>query len=160
MSRYTDIAGAIATILAAIPNIGVVHARQRYANTLSGYLDLTEAQVAGVDQIRFWMVRRESVAARPDDEAYGMVDNTHRMVISGAQGLSEAANTHDTFQGLIDEIMAALDSRKDLGLSYVVDYGVGPCSARTIGEEAVGGVLCHVVEIEVPVVTRRTVTYS
>lgn len=159
MTDFDDIATALETALDTVANIGTTHAFQRWSNNWSDFLDRAEATVSSVDQIRFWMIARERVDAEPG-EAFGQVRRTHRMVIIGALGVKDSSNTYTTFQQLVDTILNTLDAKKDLGLAQVIDYGVGPCSVRTLSEEPVGGVLCHVCEIEVPVVTEHAITFS
>jgi len=157
VSDFSDIASALRTAMLTISGIGVVHAYQRWSNTWSDYLDLVDATVPA-DEVKFWMIRRERVSSEPDE--MGGVQRTHAMVVAGAMALDDSANTYATFQDYIESVIETLGSKKDLGLAAVIDYGVGPCSARTIAEEMVGDVLCHVTEIEVPVVTSEAVVYS
>lgn len=157
MSEYDDISAALKAVIQGVANTGVVHSYRRWSNNWSDYLDLVDSTVPA-NEVRFWMVSRDGVDG--ESMEFGAIQRTHRMVVQGAMALDDSAATAATFQGLVDSVMEALDTKRDLGLSYVVDYGVGPCSARTIGEEALGDVLCHVVEISVPVVTLNTVVYS
>ena len=159
MSQFSDIAGALSTIVTAVTNVGQVHARRRWDADWSRFLNQFKATISGKVQVRAWMVTREGWAGEPGD-SFGEVQRQHRMLLVGALGVEDASDTETTFQGLIESICDAIDARKDLGLSAVVDYSVGPCSVRTIGVEPVGSVLCHVCEIEIPVTTVQTVAYA
>ena len=159
MSTYDSLATALAAALNTISNIGTVHALQRWSNNWADFLDISEATITSQDQIRFWMITRERVDAEPG-EAFGLIRRTHRMVIIGALGVSDAATTYTTFQQLVDTVMDTVDKKRDLGVTSVLDYGVGPASVRTLAEEAVGVVFCHVCEIEVPVVTVHMIAYE
>jgi len=158
MSQFSDIAGALSTIVSAVANTGQVHARRRWDADWSKFLNQFKSTISGKAQVRAWMVTREGWSADPGD-SFGEVQRIHRMLLVGALGVEDASDTETTFQALIEAICDAIDTRRDLGLSAVTDYSVGPCSVRTIGIEPVGAVLCHVCEIEIPVTTVQTVAY-
>lgn len=159
MSQFSDIATAMGAIVSGVTDAGQVHQRRRWAADWSRFLNEFKTTVSGKTQIRTWMVTRESWQAEPG-EAFGEVKRTHRFLIVGALGFEDASNTETTFQALVESVCTAVDARKDLGLAYVTDYSVGPCSVRTITAEQLGSVLCHVTEIEVPVETVQTVSYA
>lgn len=158
MSRYSDIATALGALISGVASSGVVHTRQRWTNEWSVLLDIADGTTPA-DGFLFWMVRREGLAQEAGDR-FSQVQETHRMVLFGALAVDDAAATYTTFQGLVESVVSAVDNRKDLGLAYVIDYGVGPSVVRTLAEEMVAGVLSHVVEIEVPVVALRDLTYA
>lgn len=159
MSQFSDIAAAMGVIVAGVTNAGQVHQRRRWDADWSRFLNQFKATIGGKVQIRTWMVTREGWQAESGD-AFGEVKRTQRFLIVGALGMEDASDTETTFQALIESVCDAIDARKDLGLSYVTDYSVGPCSVRTIAAEALGSVLCHVCEIEVPIETVQTVSYA
>lgn len=159
MSSYTSIAAALKTLLEAIPNIGQVHAYRRWNADWSTYLDHTKTTLSGENQVRVWMVTRESLTSSFED-SFRQARHTHSMVIVGALGLNDSDDTYTKFQELLDLVVAALDAKRDLSASDIIDYSIGAASVRTIGEEALGSVLCHVAEIEVSVITLSPVTFS
>lgn len=159
MSQYSDVATALGAIVSGVTNAGQVHQRRRWSADWSKFLNQFKATVAGKVQIRTWMITRESWAAEPGD-SFGQVKRTHQFVIVGALGFEDASDTETTFQALVEAVCNAIDARTDLGLSYVPDFGIGPCSVRTIGAEQLGSVLAHVCEIVVPVETVQSVVYA
>lgn len=159
MSQFSDIASALGTIVGGVTNVGQVHQRRRWSADWSKFLNQFKATIGGKAQVRAWMVTRESWQAEPGD-AFGEVRRRHVFLIVGALGFEDASDTETTFQALVEAVCDAVDARKDLGLAYVTDYSVGPCSLRTLTAEQLGSVLCHVCEISVEIETTQQVSYS
>ena len=159
MSQFSDVATALGTIVGAVTNVGQVHQRRRWNADWSKFLNQFKATISGKVQIRTWMITREGWQAEPGD-AFGEVKRTHQFLIVGALGLEDASDTETTFQALVEAVCDAVDARTDLGLAYVTDYSVGPCTVRTISAEQLGSVLCHVCEILVEVQTEQAVSYT
>lgn len=160
MSDFSDIAAALVSLITPVVTPAIVHARRRWNADWSIFKDHVLVTYAGETdpRVSVWMVSRESVASEPGS-SFGKVQRTHRMVVLGALGFDDGDDTYTRFQDTVDALMVALDKAKTLSLNDSVLYSIGPSSARTIGEESLGSVLCHVAEIEVEVVTVNAVAY-
>ena len=161
MSDFSDIATSLVALITPVVTPALVHARRRWNADWPRYKDAVMVTYSGETdpRVSVWMVSRESVASEPGS-AFGQIQRTHRMVILGALGFDDADDTYTRFQDTVDALLVALDKAKTLSLNDSTLYGIGPSSARTIGEESLGSLLCHVAEIEVEVVTVNSVAYT
>lgn len=159
MSQFTDIVTAIKTRLELIPGAGKVFPYQRQATTRAAFLNMFRYSVTNEDHVRGWMIRRTTITAEPGN-AFGEVKRRHHFMLVGFTSFVDDDNTYTAFQSLVELIMNDLDKRKNLGLSYVMDYDIEPCQLLSFGEDEVGGFLCHAAEIELVVSTVQAVTYE
>ena len=163
MSTYSDIITAVKARVDTVTNIGSTHAYQRYNANWAEHLDQFKATIGGTVQLRGWVVTMEQstpIQGRVEQSRYGAIRRTYNVLIVGLLGLSDSAATETTFLNLVEAVMDALDSRKDLSLTEVEDYGVGPASLRTYDIRQFGSVLCHYCEIVLAVQTEKAVTYA
>jgi len=150
MTAYSDLRDAITTVLETVPNIGVVHDRERFVVDPSRYLDLFKTNIGGKTQLRAWMVLRER-ASYITDGAFNEIRMQHGFILYGILGFEDASDTYATLQGLADAVMAVLDAQSTLDVGGVIVGQVGPCSMRAFRTEQFGSALCHACEISVPI---------
>ena len=157
MSDYSDQVAAIAARLNTVTDIGQVHARTRFSADWSTYLDHMKATVSGASTIRGWMIAPTEVSSSPG--AFAANDREYQWDVFGIQSFSDSTNTEAAFYALVELVMDALDFRKDLGVGTVIDFSVGPTSAR-FEHRMFGSVLCHAVTLTVRATTRKSGTYA
>ena len=138
MSTTDAIREAIATTLETVPDIGVVHRYERYANQ-AGPL---AALYGSGGQLRGWHIRRVAVSETRLDVAPSVLT---RWEIRGYLALADAAESELVFDRLIDAARAA----------FRADPTLGGVVATTAAEDVIGlqladsgpvlfaGVLCH-----------------
>lgn len=126
MPTVEQIRTAIANKIAAVADVGQVHAWQRYAQNNADFRALYVATIAGAEQLRGWHVRR--VATDETSDARGRYVVTHRWEIRGYMGLDDGAQTERTFDTLIEALRDAFRDDETLGglvSSTVIDEGAG-----------------------------------
>jgi hypothetical protein len=143
---YTDVRDAVVALVDGVANTGTVHGRERWADDWPTFLGMFKANISGSDEIRGFMVSRESVVDDLNEDRMGAVGHKHSFVIRGVVGFDDSRDTETTFQTLVDSILAALDADKDLS-GNAVSGGQGPAEARILDLRTFGRVLCHYVEI-------------
>lgn len=158
MTTYATIRDALVTQITAVSNAGNVYAYERLVADWSNFQALFTATIGGQKQVRGWWVTRERIEAVPD--AMGTTARTYVFVVRGVLGVHDSTATEETFQDLVDAVMAAIDAHRDDGDSAVRDYSVGPTLARVIEARQFGSVLCHYAELEVRVEVIAAVSYS
>lgn len=156
MSIETERAALVA-LLQGIPDIGVVHAYERYASDLKALVTLyTMPPVDGVAALRGWFVqRRRTTEQRSATRAF--FDRTEWQIV-GYMALKDEDQSEIFFDGLVEQIRAAL--RADLTLGGVVmrpekDETAGP--TVEVGPVLFAGALCHKATISVTTKTFHTV---
>ena len=155
MTTYTSLRTALATLLETVPNIGQVHDRERFVVAPSEFLNMFKTTIDGTQQIRAWLILREST--RPSDYlVFGEMSQRHTFVLRGILGFQDSADTYGTLQALTDTIIALLDNQTTLSVSGTIVRGIGPCSLRSFEVGQFGSVLAHVAEIEVPIEVMKT----
>lgn len=152
MTVYASLRPAIVAVLEGITGIGLVNNRERFVVDPAKYLDLFKVQIGGVDQLRGWMVLRET-ATPVIDTAFSEQRRRHGFVLYGILGFSDASDTYGTMQALADAVMAAFDTQTTLSVSGVIVRSIGPCSLRSFRTEQFGSVLAHACEIDLPIET-------
>ena len=157
MSDYTELRDRVVSVIQGIPDIGIVHGRTRYAADWTKYLELFKTSIGGVNQIRGWTVSRDAVESSP--ARFQANEESWVFVIRGMIGLSDGLDTEGTLQELADLVRRALDTHTDLGVSNVVDYGVGPASMRVCEPRMFGSTLCNYCEITLPIDMQVGVTF-
>lgn len=141
------IRSAIVAVLNGVPNIGVVHNRERHAADQAKLKALYYD--ARIGQIRGWFVRRlttqETGQLRTDTVEH------IRWRIVGVMAFDDASESELTFDALIESVRDAF--RADDTLDGTVDQCSVPVDGGGAGESAIqlddsgpvmfGGVLCH-----------------
>lgn len=161
MATNQDIISAVKDVVAGVSNIGTTHAYERWNANWSDYLDQFKATISGTVQVRGWVVTLDGgnpVLGEP--YSFGNTLRTYNVQIFGILGLKDSSNTEQTFLNLAEAVMDALDAKKNLSVSGVVDYSVGPCTMRSYQIRQFGSVLCHYCEIILPVQVEKAITYS
>ena len=155
MTLYSDLRTAIKTTLDTVTDVGVTHNRQRLhlGGDWSRFLTLFKTTIGGHDQLRGWMILRES--AVPTDSDFGETARLQNFLLVGIMGFQDSGDSYGTFQALCDTVMATFEDETTMGVSGVIVGGIGPCTLREFGEEMLGSVLCHVGFIELPILTMR-----
>lgn len=138
---------AIVSRLRAVPDVGVVHAYQRYAANIKTLSALYVAEVGGKSQLRGWYVTRTS--ARESAPAVGSYAVTHQWTLRGFLALDDTAETEVVFDGLVERVRDAFRGDDDLGGVAITVLGAdgdddvsGP-QLPEIGPVMFAGVLCH-----------------
>ena len=70
MSHVALVRSAIADLIAAVPEVGRVHAYQRFASREAEMKALYVATIAGADQLRGWFVTRTATRGRAGSRAF------------------------------------------------------------------------------------------
>lgn len=146
-----DIKAVMATILGGVAGIGVVFTYQplvRDEVTLKTLLDKNNV-------VNAWTISRESLKSA-EQTVSGRADY-HQMCIRGFYALqtSDPANLSEpVFEGLVEGVRTAFNSNRYLkdaqGVKHSTDGSV-PIQIKTQGFAMVVGVLCHYVELTLPV---------
>jgi hypothetical protein len=112
MSRLADIRAALVARIGSVPQVGVVHDRERYLKNEAAFRSLYVA--SGVSpQLRGWWLRRAATERRALNMSRRLV--IHTWHVRGYMALADDAGTELVFDELIESIAAALDSDPTLG---------------------------------------------
>jgi hypothetical protein len=138
MSTTADIREAIAQSLETIPDIGVVHRYERYANQQGAIAQLYQWG----NQLRGWHIRRVALTERQPDEA---PDVTTEWEIRGYMALADAGASELAFDDLIDAIRAKFRADLTIGGTVATTQaeGITGIQLRDSGPVLFGGMLCH-----------------
>lgn len=134
---------AIVATMQAVPDVGVVHDRERYAATHAALRALYVVDTAAGEQLRGWHVRRLAFRVERNGANRRRVFTTWR--IRGFMALQDAAESELVFDALVDAVRAALDTDSSLGgavMSTLHDGEPGP-QLDSSGPVMFAGVLCH-----------------
>lgn len=137
---------AIVAALASVPNIGVVHDRERYAKDNAKFAQHYLFTPAGGQQhLRGWWVRRAETEERSDTYGSGTTTNVHTWQVRGYLAFNDADATELVFDELIEAFRAVV--RDDPTLGGVCDQ---PPEEETDGVQVLdagpvmfAGALCH-----------------
>lgn len=140
---YANVRARIKAILLGVEGVEIVHEYDRFIANWEKFLELFKDSG---DRINGWMIsRRRLDTARHRSQ---VEERGHDMRLRGVYGLSDAAASELVFQDLVDRVMDALNGDKTLGKTVQES---GPARAEIIENRMFGKVLCHYVEIIVPV---------
>lgn len=142
---HAAIRDALGALIAAVPNVGQVHTRERYVRDESKFRALyLYTPAGGVEQVRGWWLRRVATSERSVN--VGRNVETHTWQVRGYMALNDEANTEGAFDALIEAMRDAVRADPTLG---------GVCQQGPLGAEQDGlqvldsgpvlfcGVLCH-----------------
>lgn len=76
MSTLAEQRGAIVAQLAAIPEIGLVHDRERFAKDQAKFAELFLAEIGGAKQIRGWWLRRVATSEKAVTNGTSLTEHT------------------------------------------------------------------------------------
>lgn len=161
MSVVNDVIDVVVGEISAIPDIGNVHGRLRWAGSTDDYLDRFQfIDSTGVKQIRGWMISpAESTPVRGsfgDFGHLGGIQRTITLTVTGGMSFKDDADTERTWWDLVEIVTNTLDRQRELPLpstTKVQIYGIGPTVVRLNQHRLFGNILCHYTEIDVPVET-------
>jgi len=158
-TRRKQISTAIKGILEGVSGVGVVQEYHRYTRTPEGFKEFFTELVSQYERTASaWLISRDSLSQTTTGMPIPWEMREHQFVISGYVGLKDSTGTEETFQDLIDEIVDAFESRKELGLAGIVEY-VRPLQVPVIDHAWLGPILCHHCEIQLAVLERHIITY-
>lgn len=126
--------------LGSVPNIGIVHDRERFAKDWTTFLSLFKTE-AGI--INGWMVTRRAAPSKWN-ELTPLLRN-HQFLVKGFRGFSDADASELDLEADIEAIQNGFDT--DPMLSGAVFYGSGPLEVRLVEPRMFGNVLCHYAEL-------------
>lgn len=146
---------ALLAVLAAVPAVGLVHSRERFASSEAEFRKLylySPAQAVdgfGLEpHIRGWYLRRTATA---EVNANGRILNEHRWLIRGYLAFKDAVESELIFDELVERIRSAVRVDTTLGLPGMLggstqeERGVQLASA---GPVMFAGLLCHSAMLE------------
>jgi hypothetical protein len=145
MSTLAEIRAAIVAMHRAVPDVGEVHDRERYARSEEKFRELFVMTPAGAaKQVRGWWWRR--TATRESTVSTGTVMNVHIWQCRGYMALNDEDGSELVFDTLIEALRDVVRADPTLG-------GVCEQNSAEDGEDGVQvtdagpvmfcGVLCH-----------------
>lgn len=135
-----SVRAAIVATLAAVPGIGRVHDRQRYARAEK---DFRALYVTGEGVLNGWFVARHSFEERAIGDDSSRIEERWR--ITGLVGLSDDAASELAFDTLIDAVATSFRADRGLGGAVLTTDADGRTGLQLLQAEPVSfaGVLCH-----------------
>ena len=130
---------AIQTILAGVTGVANVYGTVRNWQSDKQFRDGARTASGGV---QFWFLTREATEA--EDLGPRLTVRKHTIALHGYAGVNDAAASEQSFQGLIESVVAALGSDRKLGQSA---RHSGPAQVRAVDYRILNGVLCHHAEL-------------
>ena len=137
------IRAAILAKLAAVPDIGRVHGRERDANNAAALRALYVASVGGAEQLRGWFVSRRAAANTKAGSGPALVATTWS--ITGYLALDDDAATEPAMDSLVDALVNEFWRDQNLG-GAVINCSNGDAAGLQVAELGpvlFAGVLCH-----------------
>lgn len=136
---------ALVAAIAAVPDVGVVHSRERYVRDEAKFRELFVPAGITPPQVRGWWVRRRSTMRRAINLANGIV--LHEWAIRGYMALNDEQASELVFDGLVESIAIAVPA--DPTLAALCDPGpaagddTNGIQVADAGPVLFCGVLCH-----------------
>lgn len=160
MTDQADIRTTITTTIDAIAAAGNVYDHEVYIGDDTKLRQFFEVTVSSVVQIRGFCVGLEAI----DSDMISFASNQRRyqFVAHGYMSFKDSltADTENEFVDVVETVIDSLDNLKDASVANVIDYSIGPCSARRIDFRQFGSILVHHCEILIPVTTQRARAYA
>jgi hypothetical protein len=113
LSTLADIRAAIVAKFSGVPNIGLVHAYERYAKSEGEFRDLYVAEIGGQKLIRGWYVRR--LATREVSAMLGLSMRITTWRVVGYHGLDDPTQSEIVFNDLVEAVCDAFRTDPTLG---------------------------------------------
>ncbi|HEY4145171.1 hypothetical protein [Pinirhizobacter sp.] len=139
MSALRD---AIVAKISSVPEVGVVHAYERYATAMDKLKALYVVPGSGV--LRGWFIRRLALSETSANSRARIVETTWRL--QGVMALNDADGSELVFDDLIEQLRTAFRTDPTLGglLKAATPEGE-PAGLQLLDTGAVmfAGVLCH-----------------
>ncbi len=139
---WSDVRDRIEVDLNTVSNAGIIYDHFRYSEDIEIQKNLISSHKLGV---RVWFIGRQG--GSHDFRAFGgKYERNHRVRIDFFMGRSDDVNSDNTFHGLVDSALTALETDKSLA-------SVGNAEAQepltfTIGASTFAEVGCHHCVIE------------
>ena len=130
---------AMRTILAGVAGVANVYETVRNWQSDKQFRDGARTASGGV---QFWFLTREATAA--EDLGPRLTVRRHTIALHAYAGVNDAAGSEQTFQALIENVVAALGADRKLGQSA---RHSGPAEVRAVDFRIINGVLCHHAEL-------------
>ncbi|MBX9831654.1 MAG: hypothetical protein K2X78_01230 [Burkholderiaceae bacterium] len=137
---------AIVAALSSVPNIGVVHDRERYAKDNAKFAQhYLFTPAGGQQQLRGWWVRRAETEERSDTYGSGTTTNVHTWHIRGYLGFNDEAASELAFDELIEAFRAVVRDDPTLGgaCEQPPEEETDGVQLMDAGPVMFAGVLCH-----------------
>lgn len=152
MSAWSSIVARVVAQMAAVPNVGAVHDSLRLALSEEDFYSWARVDVGGEPRIRAWTVSVEDVETAWLTHDGGVTWN-RRASIRGHFQLEDGNDSETGAMAVAEAVCAALDSDiRATKLGSTVSHG-GPCRILRNGPALIGFVLCHLIEVELPLLT-------
>ena len=138
---------AIVAALQAVPGIGAVHDRERYASQAATLRALYVVQTETGEQLHGWYVRR--LAFRVERNGAGLRRVFTTWQLRGFMALQDEAGSELAFDAVIDAVRAAFDADPTIGgvvQSTLFEKEVG-AQLTASGPVMFAGVLCHAADM-------------
>lgn len=141
VGNYLIILGQITGMIAAVPNVENVHARQRHVADWKALLALFKVGAGTTSTFQGWMVSRSAVS----EEWLTNLEvlRLHTFKIRGVLGVNDAADSEGAFNALIEGVADALRTDYDLAGNAELHQ---PIQWQVIDYRIFAGVLCHYTE--------------
>jgi hypothetical protein len=148
MSRLATIRAAIVALASAVPDIGLVHDRERFHKSEADFKNLFVATLGdGTQQLRGWTLSR--TATQEIGIAMGRGAERHTWVLRGYMAFNDAEASENVFDELVEAFRDAVRADPTFGNTCEPDplgaSGDAPQYVQVLDTGAVKfcGVLCH-----------------
>lgn len=138
---------AIVAAMQAVPGMGAVHDRERYASQAASLRALYVVQTETGEQLHGWYVRR--LAFRVERNGAGLRRVFTTWQLRGFMALQDEAGSELAFDAVIDAVRAAFDADPTIGgavQSTLFEKEVG-AQLTASGPVMFAGVLCHAADM-------------
>ncbi|MGO1078336.1 hypothetical protein [Inquilinus sp. CA228] len=145
MSTLDPIRAAIVALAQTVPDVGIVHDRERYASNPEKLRALYVP--AGSTTIKGWYVRR--VSTQETSGAIGRWEIIHRWRLRGFRGFVDDAGSEKAFDDVIEAMRDAFRDDETLGGTVITTVvGAGDSAIAGLQVDEAGSVmfanaLCH-----------------
>ncbi|WP_300435624.1 hypothetical protein [Zoogloea sp.] len=143
MTHVALVRSALFDLIASVPEVGRVHAYQRFASREAEMKALYVANIGGADQLRGWFVTRTATRER----AFTLTTTVQRVswTIVGYMALADADQSELSFDWLVEAIRAAWRANPTLGglVAPVASDDEAGIQVDELATVLFCGVLCH-----------------
>lgn len=143
MTHVALVRSALFDLIASVPEVGRVHAYQRFASREAEMKALYVANIGGADQLRGWFITRTATRER----AFTLATTVQRVswTIVGYMALADADQSELSFDWLVEAIRAAWRANPTLGglVAPVASDEEAGIQVDELATVLFCGVLCH-----------------